>query len=299
MAFPSFTIRDSVRHSVVDTLIVNEKIKEKFNLSNINNRGKEDAYCQFYFTESSESSEFQRCISWAGLIHAVIYYSEVGFGPASRYDVEAALSYVRLYVIEFPKSSVKFLSDVLMSFQEWGYYVFVEYNDNPERTNLYQREGDSDFFVKTNMGIGLCDRGGGLLDFFISMNCGNSYGDDDGWPHVIKKLSWRFEECLQYEGKRLPEYVVEWIKRGIPEVKSEESNLKGFNIGQEHDVSKSEINQPESDMPNHEEIEKLQNKLEKTKCKSDLDGSAIQGKDKINIIKALIRRVVDFLDNRN
>ncbi len=221
MSFSDFTIRDSNTHSVIDIDIIDRRIKEKFNLDYIDYQGRSDEYCQLYFSDVLVNS-FQKSISWAGLLHTIIYYSEIGYGPATTYDIESALSYVSLYLIKFPKSSKNILSNILHAFEEWECYVFVEYhNDYDEKTKCYFDENKNDFLIYTDIGICRCNKDGELVDFIPSLD--HKYYHENDWPKEIKKIS---EFLIQRIEKRYPDIsydTINWLKQGLQNCTSDET----------------------------------------------------------------------------
>lgn len=217
----SFTIRDAERHSVIDSDLVDKKIKDRFHLDDIDYRGNEDNYCHFYFTEPSDSISSPKSVSWADLLHKIIYYSDIKYGPATTYDIESAASYVRLYSIHFPKSGSKFISKVLQSFKEWGYYIFVENNYNNKQTTCYYDDDKRFFFIKTGLGICRCNEPGVLIEFIPSLSPWDFNKND--WPEEISKVSDNLLLNIQKENSHLPHRVIDWINYGIKEIASKET----------------------------------------------------------------------------
>lgn len=214
MAFSTFSIRDKDSHSVIDCDSIDLRIKDFFILGNINYLGKEDRYCQFYFNDLEQSSGFQKSISWAGLIHTIIYHSEIEYGPASTYDIEAAAEYVRLHSIHFPKSGCIFLSEILKMLNEWGYYIFVEeHSECEEFTECYFSEDKSQFLIKTSLGICTCSQDGELMQFIPSLQKDYYYHSD--WPKEIKKIDPGFSRAIQLGTSDLPQYIIDWINSNI------------------------------------------------------------------------------------
>lgn len=214
MAFPTFTIRDMENHSVIDCDFINLRIKEIYNLDHINYSGEEDEYCQFFFKDLEESSGFQKSISWAGLIHTIIDYSDIGYGPATIYDIEAAAEYVRLYLIHFPKSGSMFLSEILKYLNEWGYYIFVEvHSDHEEVTDCFFSEDNSSFLIVTDMGLCICSQDGDLIQVIPSLQ--NNYLYSFDWPKEIKRLDPELSRNIQNGNSDLPQYIIDRINHNI------------------------------------------------------------------------------------
>lgn len=211
-----FSIRDRNNHSVVGGHIIDLKIHETFNLEHIDYMGRTERYCHYYFDDLEDSrSHFQKSISWTGLIDTIIYYSEVPFGSATRYDLEAALEYVRLHSVSFPKSASRFLSDMLAMLYEMGYYIFVEdHSKYEESTDIFQGEDKSINLMVTSKGICYCSSEGELVDF-IPTFC-RKYEYKPKLPPMIKKISTEFY-CNMVIRRRLPKDISDWIMGEVAE----------------------------------------------------------------------------------
>ena len=77
MSYMSFTIRSSSNNSVVDLKNIDLLVRKEFSLQ-------DDEFYKpygcFSFTESEEELEgFQKLISWPGLIHTIVYYSNISY----------------------------------------------------------------------------------------------------------------------------------------------------------------------------------------------------------------------------
>lgn len=121
--FGSYSIRKLTDNSEADYEELDSQIREQFSL-----RGDNTDYGHFFFTEPDEELEgFQSSISWTGLIHVVLYYSKIGYGKSTIYDVEAAMAWVREYAIHIPDSAAIFLSELIIFLHQKGFYIFVNY----------------------------------------------------------------------------------------------------------------------------------------------------------------------------
>ena len=107
--------------SEADIMEIDTMLREHFQLRT----NKDDLpYGHFYFTDRPMAT--QESISWAGLIHCVVYYSKINGGRRSTYDMVAALTWIKWAGILFPDSSVDFLSKMMEYLEQTGYYVYVE-----------------------------------------------------------------------------------------------------------------------------------------------------------------------------
>ena len=129
MAFDSFDIRLIRDNNRADLNEVDKLICEEFGLGLSDND-----YGHFYFTESKEElGSFQKSISWAGLIHVIVYYSNINYGKASNYDIEAAMTWIREYAVDFPHSATVFTTKLVEFLKEKGFYIFVNYHRDEDR----------------------------------------------------------------------------------------------------------------------------------------------------------------------
>jgi len=121
MAFDSFCIRRASDNSSVNIDEVDRMICEKFHL-----KFTDKDYGHFYFTETEEElGAFQESISWVGLIHTIVFYSNINYGKSSSYDIEAGMTWIREYAIDFPHSVVVFTSELVEFLKKEGMYIFV------------------------------------------------------------------------------------------------------------------------------------------------------------------------------
>lgn len=124
MIFDSFSIR-----KITDNSIVNIDELDKMVCNELNLELKDKDYGHFIFTESEEElGSFQKSISWVGLIHTIVYYSNIGYGKSSIYDLEAAMAWIKEYAINFPCSTLQFTSKLVLLLKQKGLYVFVNYH---------------------------------------------------------------------------------------------------------------------------------------------------------------------------
>lgn len=150
--FDTFSIKRIADGSEADIMEVDKMLREHFNLQT---NERDLPYGHFYFTDRPMGS--QESISWAGLIHCVIYYSEINGGRKSTYDMVAALTWIKWAGILFPDSSVDFLSKMMGYLEQMGYYVYVErriqYDMDTIMRCIYEEVGrshrsDVDFLMK-------------------------------------------------------------------------------------------------------------------------------------------------------
>lgn len=126
MAFDSFSIRRLTDNSIMDMVAVDKMVCDKFNL-----KFTDKDYGHLYFTETREDlGTSQKSISWASLIHVIVYYSNINYGKSSTYDIEAAMAWIREYAIHFPHAAVDFTSELVKFLEQNGLYIFVNYHRN-------------------------------------------------------------------------------------------------------------------------------------------------------------------------
>lgn len=163
MAFDSFDIRKITDNSRADLHEVDKLICDEFGLE-----FSDKDYGHFYFTESEEElGAFQKSISWAGLIHVIAYYSNINYGKASNYDIEAAMTWIREYAVHFPHSAIVFTAKLVKFLKEKGFYVFVTFHRDEDRnSNEYTNSYNSHKILKNESGVFECDDEGKLLRFY-------------------------------------------------------------------------------------------------------------------------------------
>lgn len=121
--FDTFSVCRKSDNSEVDVMVIDKMLREHFQLRT---NEQDLPYGHFYFTGKDESMGIsQISISWAGLIHCVVYYSEINGGRRTTYDMVAALSWIKWAGIGFPDSTVDFLSKMMDYLDQKGYYVYV------------------------------------------------------------------------------------------------------------------------------------------------------------------------------
>lgn len=121
MNFDSFSIRRASDNSSVNIDKVDMMICEKFHF-----KFKDKDYGHFYFTETEEElGAFQKSISWVGLVHTIVFYSNINYGKSSSYDIEAAMTWIKEYAIDFPHSAVVFTSELVEFLRQEVMYIFV------------------------------------------------------------------------------------------------------------------------------------------------------------------------------
>lgn len=167
MAFDSFDIRKITDNSRANLNEVDKLICDEFGLE-----FSDKDYGHFYFTESKEElGAFQKSISWAGLIHVIAYYSNINYGKASNYDIEAALTWIREYAIHFPHSATVFTTKLVTFLKEKGFYIFVNFHrDENHKNNEYTNSYNSYKILKNESGVFECNDEGKLLRFYPDSN---------------------------------------------------------------------------------------------------------------------------------
>ena len=130
----------------------------------------EKDYGHFYFTETEkELGSFQKSVSWASLIHTIVYYSNINYGKSSTYDIEAAMAWIREHAIHFPHSAVFFISKLVKFLKQKGLYIFVDYHRDEERNeNEYVNTYNSYKILRNESGMFECNDDGKLLRFYPS-----------------------------------------------------------------------------------------------------------------------------------
>lgn len=165
--FASFSIRKNADNTIVNIDEVDRMVCDEFNLAFT-----DKDYGHFYFTESEkELGTFQKSISWAGLIHTIVYYSNINYGKSTTYDIEAAMAWIREHAIHFPHSATVFTSRLVKLLKQKGLYVYVnfrrdeDYNEH-EYENAYNRHK----ILRNESGVFECDNKGKLLRFYPDPN---------------------------------------------------------------------------------------------------------------------------------
>lgn len=102
MNFSTFEIRHLSTKKCADYEELDKLICEKFDLKYT----KED-YGHFPFLEGEMPQE---SISWTGLIHEIVYWSDIEYGTRRKSEVLGALVYVIKHAIHFPMLMIDVLS---------------------------------------------------------------------------------------------------------------------------------------------------------------------------------------------
>lgn len=169
MAFNSFSIRRIADNSMADIIEVDKMVCEEFGFEFSDN---DYGHYFFVLTEEEEKrgghlGHSQKSISWAGLIHTIVYYSNINYGKSSVYDLEAALAWVREHAILFPYSTVVFVSKLLNFLKQKGFYVFVNFHrDEDCNRDEYVNTFNSYKIFRNESGVFECDDDGVLLRFY-------------------------------------------------------------------------------------------------------------------------------------
>ena len=172
MHFDSFSIRKIADNSIANMDEVDRMVCEEFNFE-----FNEEDYGHFYFTDAKEElGSFQKSISWAGLIHTIVYYSNIGYGYRDVFEILGAL-YETMYgpgsrgiLIKWPYSTFGFTAELLQFLKMKGLYVYVDYNDSPD--NLYENlpHTNSVYIFESESGRFECNLDGQLTVFFPNTN---------------------------------------------------------------------------------------------------------------------------------
>lgn len=186
--FDSFNIRRVSDNSIADINEVDKKVCEHFNLE-----FNENDYGHFFFILEEDEKErfchFQESISWARLLHVIIYYTNVDYGKKSMYEMLGAFVFLSTSFIHFPKCTEDFTIALLKFLQEEGLYVHANYNDGDKdlrRVNPY----NGHTMWKNETGIFESDEHGVLLEFHPSMvNLSTDKNPTQTFSLVSKKCS--------------------------------------------------------------------------------------------------------------
>lgn len=167
MAFDSFSIRRIDDNTRVDINDVDRIVCEEFGLE-----FSDKDYGHFYFKESEEElGSFQESISWAGLLHTIVYYSNINYGKASIYDIEAAMAWVKEHAVHFPHSAIVFTTKLMKFIESKGLYVFVNFHRDENRNrDEYYCSYNSYRIFRSESGVFECDDDGKLLQFYPDIN---------------------------------------------------------------------------------------------------------------------------------
>ena len=202
MAFDSFSIKRIAENSIVDTDEVDKLVREKFSLRD---NERDEPYGHFYFTESKEElGGFQKSISWAGLIHTIIYYSNIGYGYRDVYEILGALYETKNgpgsqgLLIKWPASAFEFTVKLIQFLKNNGLYVYVDYDDSSPN-DFCENLSHSKSILKSESGLFECDANGRLLNFYPDINNIVDPSDVNGLQ-IIKHYSPSVRTLLIPEG---------------------------------------------------------------------------------------------------
>lgn len=164
MNFTTFEIRHLSTKECVDYEELDKLICEKFDLKYSN-----EDYGHFPFLEGEMHQE---SISWAGLIHEIVYWSDIDYGTRRKSEVLGALVYVIKYAIRFPMRMIDVLSKLLdFIYDEQKMYIYVRMRPNEcDPDYLYKNVYAHKQILKNETGLFECDEDGKLLSYYPSIN---------------------------------------------------------------------------------------------------------------------------------
>lgn len=164
MNFSTFEIRHLSTKKCVDYEELDKLICEKFDLKFSN-----EDYGHFPFFEGEMHQE---SISWAGLIHEIVYRSDIDYGTRRKSEVLGALVYVIKYAIRFPMRMIDVLSKLLdFIYDEQKMYIYVRMRpDEYDPDYLYKNVYAHKQILKNETGLFECDEDGKLLSYYPSIN---------------------------------------------------------------------------------------------------------------------------------
>lgn len=162
--FSTFEIRSQHSQKSVDYNELDRLICEKFDLKYSN-----EDYGHFPFLEGEMRQE---SISWAGLIHEIVYWSDIDYGTRRKSEVLGALVYVIKYAIRFPMRMIDVLSKLLdFIYDEQKMYIYVRMRpDEYDPDYLYKNVYAHKQILKNETGLFECDEDGKLLSYYPSIN---------------------------------------------------------------------------------------------------------------------------------
>lgn len=161
--FSTYEIRFLHTQKCVDYNELDKLICEKFSLKFSN-----EDYGHFPFHEDEMP---QKSISWAGLIHTIVYYSDIDYGTRRKSEILGALVYVIKHAIHFPMRMIDILSRLLdFIYDEQKMYIYVSVHpDKYDPSYLYKNIYAHKMILKNETGLFECDEDGKLLSYYPSI----------------------------------------------------------------------------------------------------------------------------------
>lgn len=161
--FSTFEIRSLHTQKCVDYNELDKLICEKFDLKFSN-----EDYGHFPFYEGEMH---QKSISWAGMIHEIVYCSDIDYGTRRKSEVLGALVYVIKHAIRFPMRMIDVLSRLLdFIYDEQKMYIYVKIHpDEYDPPYLYKNIYVHKKILKNETGLFECDEDGKLLSYYPSI----------------------------------------------------------------------------------------------------------------------------------
>lgn len=113
----------------------------------------------------------QGSISWAGLIHEIVYWSDIDYGTRRKSEVLGALVYVIKHTVHFPIRMIDVLSRLLdFIYDEQNMYLHVTVHpDKYDPSYLYKNIYAHKIILKNETGLFECNEGGKLLSYYPSI----------------------------------------------------------------------------------------------------------------------------------
>lgn len=163
MNFSTFEIRHLSTKECVDYEELDKLICEKFDLKFSN-----EDYGHFPFFEGEMHQE---SISWAGLIHEIVYWSDIDYGTRRKSEVLGALVYVIKHTVHFPMRMIDILSRLLdFIYDEQNMYLYVTVHpDKHDPSYLYKNIYAHRMILKNETGLFECNEDGKLLSYYPSI----------------------------------------------------------------------------------------------------------------------------------
>lgn len=162
MEFESYSIYRESDNSSVSLAEIDVLICKELNLD-----FSERDYGHFHFTEPEDQIVGdQTSISWAGLLHVIVYYSKIHFGRCTSYDVVSAMAWVRHFAVTFPPSVEVFTYNLMKVLTQNGLYVYVHKRRNYGRENEYFCGYDGNTLYINDTGIYECENRFSLRNYY-------------------------------------------------------------------------------------------------------------------------------------